>query len=94
MSISSCCLEGFQWEGTPTGSIGKLANNESYIVGDNPDAAVMLIHDLLSWKFPNIRLLADHYAREANVTVYVPDFFDGESLPFAPILNGNVRLVH
>lgn len=93
MSVSSCCLKGFEWEGTPTGIIGKLADNESYIVGDNPDAAVMLIHDLLSWKFPNIRLLADHYAREANVTVYVPDFFGGESLPFAPIMSGNVGAI-
>lgn len=89
MSVSSCCLKGFEWEGAPAGRIGKLANNEAYITGDNPDVAVMIIHDLLGWTFPNVRLLADHYAREANATVYVPDFFGGESLPFGPIVNGN-----
>jgi hypothetical protein len=36
-----------------------------------------------------VRLLADRYAREVNVTVYIPDFFGGEALPFGPILNGN-----
>jgi dienelactone hydrolase len=49
----------------------------------------MIIHDLPGWTFPNVRLLADHYAREANATVYVPNFFGGEVLPFGLIINGN-----
>jgi hypothetical protein len=69
MSVHSCCLNGFEWEGTPTGRIDTLASNNAYITGDNPDIAVLLIHDLLSWSFPNTRLLADHYAREMNATV-------------------------
>jgi dienelactone hydrolase len=73
-----CCFRGFQWDGTPTGRIDKLANNDAYIAGSTPDRAVLLIHDALGWTFPNIRLLADHYAKEANATVYVPDFFGGE----------------
>ncbi|KAH8166361.1 hypothetical protein CIB48_g1895 [Xylaria polymorpha] len=77
MSFSSCCLKTFTWGGTPVGKEVKLANNDSYVTGDNKDAAVLFIHDLFGWKYNNIRLLADHYAREANVTVYVPDFFDG-----------------
>ncbi|KAI1272784.1 dienelactone hydrolase [Xylaria sp. FL0933] len=77
MSFSSCCLKTFTWDGTPQGKEVKLANNNSYVTGDNKDAAVLLVHDLFGWKYPNVRLLADHYAREANVTVYVPDFFDG-----------------
>ncbi|OJD23197.1 hypothetical protein ACJ73_05454 [Blastomyces percursus] len=59
------------------GWVGKLGNNDAYITGDNPDVAVMLIHDLIGWTFPNLRILADHYAREANVAVYLPDFFGG-----------------
>jgi len=87
MLVHPCCLQGFEWEGTPAGRTGKLGNNDAYITGDNSDVVVMVIHDLLGWGFPNIRLLADHYAREGNVTAYVPDFFAGESLPFEPILN-------
>jgi dienelactone hydrolase len=87
MSVSSCCLTGFEWDGIPSGRVDKLGQNDTYITGNNPDVAVMLVHDLLGWAFLNSRLLADHYAREANVTVYVPDFFGGEALPFEPILN-------
>ncbi|GIC94318.1 dienelactone hydrolase family protein [Aspergillus udagawae] len=88
MSVSACCLKGFEWEGTPTGRTTKLAKNDAYIVGDNPDVAIIIIHDLLGWTFPNVRLLADHYAGETNATVYIPDFFGGEVLPFEPILRG------
>ncbi|OAX79248.1 hypothetical protein ACJ72_06435 [Emergomyces africanus] len=88
MSVSSCCLKGFEWDGTPTGRIGKLSNNDAYIAGDNPDMVVMLIHDLFGWTFPNLRILADHYAREANVTVYLPDFFGGRVLSFEDIIAG------
>jgi dienelactone hydrolase len=35
--------------------------------------AIIVIHDLYGWTFPNIRLLADHYAAEVGATVYVPD---------------------
>ncbi|TVY49183.1 Hydrolase tropI, partial [Lachnellula cervina] len=65
-----------------------LARNNTYIAGSNPDIPILLIRDLLGWKFTNTRLLADHYAREVGATVYVPDFFGGETLPFEPITNG------
>lgn len=88
MSVSSCCLKGFEWAGSPSGRTAKLAKNDVYIVGDNPDVAIIIIHDLLGWTFPNVRLLADHYACEANATVYIPDFFGGEVLPMELILKG------
>lgn len=80
MSLSECCLRGFTWDGTPSGRTGKLSANDAYITGTNPSAAVLVIHDGLGWTYSNVRLLADHYAREADVTVYVPDFFGGEVL--------------
>ncbi|KAI5922452.1 putative hydrolase [Camillea tinctor] len=79
---SSCCVQGFNWEGTPEGHETKLGEANTYVTGSNPDVAVLVIHDLFGWKFNNLRLLADHYAKEANVTAYLPDFFGGESLPF------------
>jgi dienelactone hydrolase len=82
MSISDCCLKGFSWQGTPTGRVDKLANNDVYISGNNADVAILFIADLFGWKFPNVRLLADHFAREVGATVYVPDFFGGEVLDF------------
>lgn len=51
----------------------KLANNDAYVTGTNKDVAVLLIHDVYGWTFGNIRLLADHFAKEVGATVYVPD---------------------
>ncbi|OJJ03094.1 hypothetical protein ASPVEDRAFT_42615 [Aspergillus versicolor CBS 583.65] len=101
MSFSTCCLKTFKWNGTPTGQIGTLANNQAYIASPpttNPAStksttAILIVHDLLGWTFPNARLLADHYAAEANATVYIPDFFGGEVLPFEPLLAGRFHEV-
>ncbi|KAF3064290.1 Protein AIM2 [Daldinia childiae] len=90
MSYSKCCLKGFEWSGTPSGKTGKIADFNTYIAGDNADAAVLLIHDVFGWTFPNLRLLADHFAREINATVYLPDFFGGEVVePTPAVLSGD-----
>ena len=80
--MSVCCVKGFKWEGTPEGRTAKIANGkyDSYIAGNNTTAAVLIIHDVYGWDNPNVRLMADHYARETGATVYVPDFFLGDSL--------------
>ncbi|KAJ5752449.1 dienelactone hydrolase family protein [Penicillium odoratum] len=82
MSVQNCCVQGFAWKGKPTGHTSRLANNNVYKTGTNTDVAILFISDLFGWTFPNIRLLADHYAREIDATVYVPDFFGGEVLDF------------
>lgn len=104
MSFSTCCLKTFKWDGTPTGQIGTLANNQTYIASPPPPSsspnsnpksttAILIVHDLLGWSFPNARLLAEHYAAEANATVYIPDFFGGEVLPFEPLIAGRFNEV-
>ena len=78
MAVSQCCLKGFEWDGTPVGKVVPFptTSNQAYVTGSNPERAIMLIHDLLSWNFTNTRLLADHFAREVDATVYVPDLYD------------------
>lgn len=71
--MSECCIKGFKWDTTPKGREAKFAGNNTYITGSNPNVAILVIHDLLGWTFPNIRILADHYAEEVGATVYVPD---------------------
>ena len=51
----------------------------------------MIIHDLFGWKSPNPRLLADHYAKEANATVYVPDLYVPNK-PFLSVSKQNYSL--
>ncbi|KAI6080834.1 dienelactone hydrolase family protein [Hypoxylon rubiginosum] len=90
MAMKSCCFTGFEWSGTPSGKVGKLGQIDSYIAGDNPDVVILMIHDALGWTFPNGRLVADHLAKEANATVYLPDFFFGEVIDPAIILSGDL----
>lgn len=71
--MSDGCLKGFQWDGTPQGRVSKLGATDTYVTGDNTSTAIIIIHDLYGWAFRNTRLLAGHYAREVNATVFVPD---------------------
>lgn len=71
--MSNCCKSGFKWDGKPTGKEVKIAGNDAYVTGTNKDAAILIVHDVFGWTLPNARLLADHYAEEANATVYLPD---------------------
>ncbi|KAL8661345.1 MAG: hypothetical protein Q9168_008396, partial [Polycauliona sp. 1 TL-2023] len=76
--MSSCCVSGFTWNGTPSGREEKINGLDVYVAGENKDVAILFLHDIFGWTFPNSRLLADHFAREVNASVYLPDFFGGE----------------
>lgn len=76
--MSQCCLSGFKWDGKPIGTETKIGKNDTYVTGSNKEVAILMAHDIFGWTFPNARLLADHYAKEAGATVYLPDFFGGE----------------
>lgn len=71
--VSQCCLKGFNWGGQPTGKEAKLGKNDAYITGSNKDVAILIVPDVFGWTLNNTRLLADHYAKEADATVYVLD---------------------
>ena len=71
--MSQCCVSGFKWDGTPVGRESTLGKNKTYVTGSNKDVAILVVHDVFGWTFPNLRLLADHYAKEADATVYLPD---------------------
>ncbi|KAI0482085.1 endo-1,3-1,4-beta-D-glucanase [Xylariaceae sp. FL0804] len=76
--MGDCCKTGFNWGGTPTGTETTIAGFKAYKAGTSKKAAIYMIHDVFGWTFPNLRLLADHFAKEADATVYLPDHFDGE----------------
>ncbi|KAK7184084.1 hypothetical protein DPSP01_001274 [Paraphaeosphaeria sporulosa] len=87
--VTECCISGFQWDGTPIGSEGRIADNNAYIVGDSNKVAILVIADLFGWSFTNTRLLCDAYAAETPATVYMPDFFGGQVIDPAIIANTN-----
>lgn len=67
------CKSGFKWNGQSVGKETTLNKANAYVTGDNKDVAILIVTDIFGWTLPNIRLIADHYAQEANATVYVPD---------------------
>ena len=71
--IKDCCLKAYRWDALPLGNVSKLGGKDTYVTGSNPDVAVLIIHNIHGWTYPNTRVLADHYAVEINATVYVPD---------------------
>lgn len=71
--MGSCCKTGFRWEGKPVGSEATIAEHKTYVTGDNKKAAVLIVADIFGWTLTNVRLIADHFAQEADVTVYIPD---------------------
>lgn len=73
LNMSDCCKSGFKWDGQPTGTETKLGEVDAYVTGDSKSAAVLIIADIFGWTLTNVRVLADHFAKEANVTVYLPD---------------------
>lgn len=74
--ISQCCLQGFQWDGKPEGEEIMLGDLKTYVVGPtDSNAAILLIHDIFGWTFPNLRLLADYYARSVGARVWMPDLY-------------------
>ena len=55
--------------------------------------AIVIIHDLFGWKSPNARLLADHYAKEVDATVYIPDLYVSNEPFQTSTKNGNLAYV-
>lgn len=65
-TFKPCCVTGFMWDGAPEGREEVLDGLPTYVTGDNPDKAVLYVHDALGWRWKNARLLADCYAREVG----------------------------
>lgn len=49
---------------------------------------IVIIPDVFGWVLPNVRLLADGFARKTGLTVYVPDFMSGECILMKQIPSG------
>jgi len=83
VGMSSCCLSGKVHDGTPTGKVETIDNLQTYVAAPKDGSkakSIVFLSDIFGWEFPNVRLLADNYAKE-GFYCYIPDFFQGDSLP-------------
>lgn len=75
------CASGYLHEGTPVGHVEALHGLPTYVSEppseDSSKGIVVIISDAFGWDLNNSRILADAYAKRANVTVYLPDFMNG-----------------
>ncbi|RGP61667.1 dienelactone hydrolase family [Fusarium longipes] len=58
------CKEGFLWDGSSIGKETTVNGAKTYVTGDSKDAAILILTDFFGNELPNIRILADHYAKE------------------------------
>ncbi|KAK9809229.1 hypothetical protein WJX72_011712 [[Myrmecia] bisecta] len=78
-----CCDKGYDWAGTPVGTVRKLGGLDTYISqpAKQTDKAILVIGDVWGWELKNARLTADKYAAAGFLAV-VPDLLRGK--PYAP----------
>jgi dienelactone hydrolase len=84
--MNSCCLSGYLNDSaTPTGR-EEVVNGLQCYIAENKEKCktktIIFIPDIFGYKTPNVRLLADEYAK-AGFYAYVPDFYNGDALPYS-----------
>ena len=89
VGMSSCCLSGTVASGHPSGREDTVGGLPTYIAepsSKSTSSSVIFITDIFGWTFPNVRLLADEYAK-AGFYCYIPDLHSGDSLPLSFLQN-------
>ncbi len=88
----SCCAptRGHIHSGTPKGSITTMVGIETYVTKTNnfTGKALILLTDYFGLPLVNSQLLADTFAEQGGLNVYMPDQFHGEPAPLS-ILTGD-----
>jgi dienelactone hydrolase len=77
------CFTGGVTQNHPTGIETTIHGLPTYVAkpdeGVAPKGLIVFITDAFGWKFPNNRVLCDHYAKIGGFLVYCPDFMNGTS---------------
>jgi len=78
------CLCGEIHTGKPKGHFEQIAGFRTYVASPahaKKDKVVLYITDVFGLDFINNQLLADTYAEETGVPVYIPDFVENDPVP-------------
>ena len=82
--ICKDCVTGSVHEGHTEGREETLFGLPLYVVdppeGQEVKAIIVIIPDAFGWRFINLRLLADSYARKTSARVYIPEFMNGNGI--------------
>ena len=89
VGMSSCCLSGTIATSTPAGREDTVGGLPTYVAepqSGSTTQSIVFISDIFGWQLPNVRLLADEYAK-AGFYCYIPDLHSGDSLPNSLLQN-------
>lgn len=87
-----CCRRGTIHTGTPTGKETTLAGRQTYFSpapNGSPVGALLYVTDAMGWDLNNARLLADTYAADGNLDVYIPNVLDKDAIPLGAFNDPN-----
>lgn len=90
-----CCRRGEIHLGNPVGKTTTIASIDTYFTpapSGSPSGVLLYITDAMGWEVPNARLLADTYATEADVDVYMPNFLGDMALSLSVLKSGKVDM--
>jgi carboxymethylenebutenolidase len=74
------CYKGFVLPGEPQGSmVGPDYFTPARGDSTQPTKAIILLTDVFGLPMPNPKIVADHFAEQLGMDVWVPDFFEGGS---------------
>jgi dienelactone hydrolase len=88
MTSIGCC-SGTIDKGEPEGRVENFHNLDCYITGPSSKVALVIATDVYGYKVPNVRLIADSYAKALGCTVYIPDYLHGQAMSVDAILPDN-----
>ncbi|TFK71962.1 dienelactone hydrolase endo-1,3,1,4-beta-D-glucanase [Pluteus cervinus] len=94
MSLCDDCIRGVRHEGTAEGKWEEIGGVPSYVstpAGDYPkDKVILILADAMGPQSINAQLLSDDYAINNNVKVIIPDYYNGDPVPWEAVLpSGN-----
>ncbi|KAH7050370.1 alpha/beta-hydrolase, partial [Auriculariales sp. MPI-PUGE-AT-0066] len=74
-------------KGQPTGTMVKIGGVDTYVarpphIKKGCKEAIIFLTDIFGLPLPNNKLLADRFARETSLPVYVPDYLNGDPIPY------------
>lgn len=72
-----CCTQTVFHDGPVNGKDEKVYGFDAYVVGDSDSRFIVIATDIYGYKYNNVRLVADQFAK-AGYKVYVPDILNDD----------------
>ncbi len=87
------CFSGHVHDGHPAGKEIEIHGLKAYVTeppeGTPVKGLIVIVPDAFGWAMPNVRLVADVYAKRCGCRVYVPEFMDGKALKLELLMTVN-----